>query len=246
MTIKSGYSSFGRELNVVYEQEEIASLKIDIKADNSNLLDVIMEICQQVEVGFNLILEEDASLTLSFYTGRDKTKEVLISLDMDTASDMTYYKDTANTGNVFYVLGQSFKEGEKHVFEFFITGDEQGTERKEVFVDLSDMTRKRPDGSEMPLDEYKDALWAKLMTNVDGVLGEEVIESTIPGTYQNSYQVEYEIGDTIIQEFKALSVYMVSKITAVSQSWDEDGYELTLTCENKGVPNKEGGALRNG
>lgn len=245
---QSGYRSFGRALNVKYQNDSIKSMLVDIKADNASLLDVVLELCQQLELGVNLVLENDKSLTLTIYVGEDKSDTVLVSLDMDTASEVNYYKDTANTGNYFYVLGQSHKEGETHVFEFWLDDSDpsDSSQRSEVFVDLSDISRTRSDGSEIPLDQYKDMLWAKLMTNVDGVLGEEELESKIPNDYQNMYGTVYRMGDVITQEFRALSVRMKSKITSISRSWGEDGYELTLTCVNKGVPDKTGGALLNG
>lgn len=244
---KSGSRSFGRDLNVKYQDESIKSMKVDIKAENENLMNIVLELCQQLEIGVNLVLEDDSSMTLSFYSGEDKSEKVIVSLDMDTASEVMYYKDTANVGNYFYVLGQSFKDGETHVFEFWLDDSDpsDSTARSEVFVDLSDISRKDKNGEEIPLDKYKDMLWAKLMTNVDGVLGEEELESKIPNEYQGAYGTEYKMGDVITQEFKELSILMRSKITSVSQSWGEDGYEMTLTCVNKGRPNK-GGVLTDG
>lgn len=244
---KSGIRSFGRNLNVIYKNDEIKAKKVDVKVDNATLLDVVLELAKQIDVGVNLILNDDKSLSLEFYAGEDKSDNVIISLDMDTASEVNYYKDTANTGNYFYVLGQSFKDGETHVFEFWLDDSDpsDSTAREEIFVDLSDISRKNKNGEEIPLDQYKDMLWGKLMTNVDGVLGEEELESKIPNEYQYMYGTEYKMGDIITQEFKELSILMRSKIKQVSQSWGEDGYEMTLTCESIGIPGK-GGVLSNG
>lgn len=92
----------------------------------------------------------------------------------------------------------------------------------------------------MSTEYYRKALWAKLITNVDGVLGYEEIESKVSLKYQNEYGKLYKIGDIITQELKELSVELKSKITAVSQSWGENGHEITLTCTNVGTVDKVG------
>lgn len=236
---QSGTRGFGRSIEVQYSDESIKSEPVEIKAENETLLSVLLEICKQINAGLNFILNDDKSLTLLFYIGEDKSNDVVISLDRDTAVEVNYYKDIETEGNYFYVKGNGYQDGETEIFEF-TSGSSYGSSRKEVFVDLTSLPRKRKDGTFMSERQYKAALWAIMITSPDGILGYEEIESKVSLKYQEEYGNLYKIGDIITQEFKELSVELKSKITTVSQSWGENGHEITLICTNVGTIDKVG------
>lgn len=108
---QSGDRSLGKPINIIYSDESIKTMKVDIKADNVPLMNVILELCQQLDLGVNFVLNDDTSFSLQFYLGEDKTDEVIISLDLDTALEVNYYKDIETTGNYFYVKGNGYADG---------------------------------------------------------------------------------------------------------------------------------------
>lgn len=232
---------YDREFRIKYQQEDMKKAIVSLKADKTNLLNCVKTLCQLMEYGFTLTLEDDNSLTLYIYKGVKKP-DVILSMDRETATDVLYYNDVANTGNVFYIIGAAFEDasgssGDNPIFKYYIGDTEPtGIERREINVDYSGVSRKRRDGTQMSDEDYSKVLFTKLILNEEGYLGNEVMQSTIPTEKIDMYGRDFEIGDTVIQQYKRLSLLFETQITSVSQSWGEDGYAISITTAIKNIP----------
>ena len=232
---------YDRPFNIRYQDDSMKTVKVSFKADKTELLSCTKELCQAVDFGFTLSLEDNGDLTLYFYQGVKKP-DVILSMDRNTATDVNYYNDIADVGNVFYIIGAPLEssdgeQGDNPVFKFYI-GDVEpvGVDRREICVDYSGVSRKTKSGSQLNNTQYSKILFSKLLLNEEGYLGNEVMQSTIPTEKVSMYGKDFEIGDTIIQQYKRLSLLFETQITSVSQSWGEDGYEIEITTSIKSIP----------
>lgn len=96
---------FGRNLNIIYSSEDLKSLTLSFENNYNDLFDNIKKVCQQLDLGFKLMLEQDCSFSLHIYDGLDLSNEVKLSMELDTSTAMMYFKDSSGEANVVYVMG---------------------------------------------------------------------------------------------------------------------------------------------
>ena len=96
---------FGRNLNIIYSSEDLKGLTLSFENNYNDLFDNIKKVCQQLDLGFKLILEQDCSFSLHIYEGLDLSNEVKLSMELDTSTAMMYFKDSSGEANVVYVIG---------------------------------------------------------------------------------------------------------------------------------------------
>lgn len=96
---------FGRNLNIIYSSEDLKSLTLSFENNYNDLFDNIKKVCQQLDLGFKLMLEQDCSFSLHIYDGADLSNEVKLSMELDTSTAMMYFKDSSGEANVVYVMG---------------------------------------------------------------------------------------------------------------------------------------------
>lgn len=96
---------FGRNLNIIYSSEDLKGLTLSFENNYNDLFDNIKKVCQQLDLGFKLMLEQDCSFSLHIYDGLDLSNEVKLSMELDTSTAMMYFKDSSGEANVVYVMG---------------------------------------------------------------------------------------------------------------------------------------------
>lgn len=96
---------FGRNLNIIYSSEDLKGLTLSFENSYNDLFDNIKKVCQQLDLGFKLMLEQDCSFSLHIYDGLDLSNEVKLSMELDTSTAMMYFKDSSGEANVVYVMG---------------------------------------------------------------------------------------------------------------------------------------------
>lgn len=117
---------FGRNLNIIYSSEDLKGLTLSFENNYNDLFDNIKKVCQQLDLGFKLILEQDCSFSLHIYDGLDLSNEVKLSMELDTSTAMMYFKDSSEEANVVYVMGDDETIVEEVVLGFEVEYGEEG------------------------------------------------------------------------------------------------------------------------
>lgn len=214
---------FGRNLNIIYSSEDLKGLTLSFENNYNDLFDNIKKVCQQLDLGFKLMLEQDCSFSLHIYDGLDLSNEVKLSMELDTSTAMMYFKDSSGEANVVYVMG----DDETIVEEVVLESKEKKAERKETFLSVSDV--KRGDLSE---SAYRAILRSKVLEMKESFKATVSVESSLTPQNRIQYGEHFLIGDIITQEFKDFGVESVSRVTGVSQMWSIDGYTVAIISSN--------------
>lgn len=101
-----------------------------------NIKEKVQEKCKKYNWGYKVILEID-KLYFSLYKGTDRSKTVIFSYKYENLKTTKYVEDDSNLANVALVGG----EGEGSARLKNISGEAEGIDRYEIFVDAKDISR---------------------------------------------------------------------------------------------------------
>lgn len=111
---------------------EVLSEQVSYK----NVGEKIREYCTKYGWGYKMVLN-GSILNFLLYKGTDRSNTVFFSDDYENLDTTTYTEDATHLGNVALVGG----EGEGSERSRNVSGNGEGTDRYEIFVDAKDITR---------------------------------------------------------------------------------------------------------
>ena len=126
---------------VASEDPNILNLTLDRQFTGDNLYDVIVEICEKNQLGFQ-IYQSDGQFKFSLYFGTDRsfdqdTEEVVaFSKEMENLISSEYLESDAFLKNVTLIGGEG--EGDDRVYTEI--GSASGLDRREIFTDARDLS----------------------------------------------------------------------------------------------------------
>lgn len=227
--------------NFIFEESsdpKITSLTMNTQFTGDNLYDVVYDECQERDLGFRIVLNNDNQFVFSLYAGKDRSYNqsenpfVIFSPRYENLINSEYYTDNSDMKNITLIGGQG--EGSERVYTTYGSGS--GLDRRELFTDARDLS---PDG--ITSDQYNANLQSrgkqKLSEHTDLVLFEGDVEPV------NSYiyQEDYDLGD-IVEVENEYGITGTSRITEVIACQNESGYSITPTFDMIGIDeNTEGG-----
>lgn len=129
----------------------IESLSIRMQFTGDSVYDAVRKICDSVDIGFKVSLNQNNQFEFKLYSGKDrsygqnKNMFVVFSPNFDNIIDTNYYESKKNLKNVSLVGG----EGEGADRRTVVVGDEDltGLDRREIYTDARDLSSETQDGT---------------------------------------------------------------------------------------------------
>lgn len=112
--------------------KEVTTEQISYK----NIKEKVQELCKKYNWGYKVILEIK-KLYFSLYKGTDRSETVIFSSEFENLKATKYVEDSTNLANVALVGG----EGEGSERSKDVSGEAEGVNRYEIFVDAKDVSR---------------------------------------------------------------------------------------------------------
>lgn len=194
-----------------------------------NLLEAIQSICESLNYGFKVTLE-NKQFVFSLYKGVDRSENqnsvprVTFSPEFDNLVSTDYNWDETNYKNVALVMG----EGEGAARRRQTVGSASGLDRYELYVDSRDVSSN--DGT-VTEEDYQAQL------NQQGVeaLAETAIVETFDGEVISGmtyiYNQDFFLGDVVTAE-NEFGIRAAVRVTEVIESEDATGYKIIPTFNN--------------
>ena len=215
------------------EDTRITSLEINAQYTGDDLYTVISELCQQNNIGFQIVLNDSFQFVFSLYVGENRSYSqsenpfVLFSPEFENVIDSNYLCSSVDYSNVTLVAG----EGEENNRKTLLVGDTdaEGLYRRELFTDARDLSSQQ-DGQTLSNDQYTELMRQR----GNEVLHENRIMRTFEGEVETTrlfvYGEDFFLGD-IVQIANAYNMEYTSRIVEIVFSEDTNGYSVFPSFE---------------
>lgn len=204
-----------------------------IQVSCKNLMNYTDELLKQYGLSARVTLNDDSKmLEYGVFEGTDRSAEVIFSQDFDNLIQSDYEHDTSTERNIAFVGG----EGEGIARFFSLVGDKQGIERREIFVDASDINKDYLDEQNIEKqytdEEYKKMLDAEGKQSISVNTAIDIFTGSINATFGNwILNEDYFLGDIVTLQDNRLGKYAAVRITEVTEVQDENGYSIDAKYE---------------
>lgn len=203
-----------------------------------NLLKFTDEVLQEFKCGALMRIDINSlEMIYDLYEGKDRSvgnssgnipltfsQDFENLLNVDFSVDTTYYKNLAVVG------GEG--EGLARFFTLYRPDLTTGLDRREVFVDASNLNRKYMDGDEeksYTAVEYSDMLKGQAQTELREQITTEIFNGEINITNNEyRYRQDFGLGDLVTVQDNRLGLYKKVRILRATEVQDNDGYILTF------------------
>jgi len=201
---------------------------ISAQYTGDNIYDVIVTICQDRGIGWNVSLDLDnKQFVFYLYKGVDRSYNqsvnpfVVFSADFENVLNTTYISDDSNYMNVARVAG----EGEGTARKYVTVGEASGLERYELFVDARNTSSN--DGKVSDSD-YKTLLEEAGKEKLSEHQLVESYEGEIESGQNYTLGVDYNLGD-IVEVVNEYGMEASTRIIEIIENEDETGNRIVPT-----------------
>lgn len=212
---------------------KITGLTIDTQYTGDNLYDVIHDLCDENNIGFQVILNNQNNFVFWLYAGTDRSYAqtentyVIFSPSFDNIINSNYYTSKATLKNVALVAG----EGEGNSRKMTTVGESSGLDRRELFTDARDVSSDTESGT-LSTTDYTAQLKAKGEQALSENVATIAFESEVDATRIFQYGIDFFMGD-IVQIVNEYGIEGSAYITEFIISQDESGYTTYPTFQMK-------------
>lgn len=209
--------------NFVFEKsddEVITQIKIDKQYTGDNFYDLIVDLCDEFDLGFKITLNKNKQFVFKLYKGVDRSYEqterpyVVFSPNFDNLLNTKYYGSIINYKNIALVAG----EGQGSSRKTRTVGSAEGLERRELFVDARDLSSDGVSGA-----AYNKKLDQRGIEKLMEYALDESFEGGTDPTIIYVYGEDYFLGDTV-QIMNEWNIEAVARIDEIIFSQDTTGY----------------------
>ena len=203
-----------------------------------NILDLVCNLCDTHNLGFRTLLSlKNRLLIFDLYQGVDRTLNngkvapVIFSRSFENILEQHYTHSKSNLKNVAFVAGQG--QGDNRVT--IATGDAEGYDRRELYVDARDLSNMETEGDvEKPIDPliYLMMLIQRGDEKLEDCLEITTFDSKINVTGNNKYKVDFNLGDKVTILDKSWGIQLDSVISEIEEVYEEDGFKINVTFGN--------------
>lgn len=208
---------------------------IGFQATYKNLLVILQKIAKQMQYGFRLRPDFNAkTMTFEVYKGIDRSMaqsdraRVIFSEEYNNLNRAVYEENEQVYANVCYVGGRG--EGEER--QYVVVGDTESTgyDRREIFVNGSDIT-----SDDMTDDEYLEALKQRGLDKLaENALYNSIECEAIPyGNFE--YGTDYDLGDIVTIKKESWDIGENLRITGITEVY-ENGTQTIQPTFGEPVP----------
>lgn len=221
--------------NFIYEDTEdsgITSLTVEEQYEGKDLLEIISSICEDKEIGFKIVLNDNNQFVFSLYKGIDRSYEqdvlpwVVFRPDFENTLNTNYAEINSEYKTITLVKGtETIKteddEGRSSSEEVDVTrviGTGSGLSRREIYTQATDVRRE----DDMSHSEFI----ALLDKKGNDALKEHNVKRTFDGEYETTrmfkYKRDFFMGDTL-QVANEYGMEAPCRITEFIYSQDSGG-----------------------
>ena len=217
---------------------KITRLTIDTQYTGDDLYTVIKALCEENNIGFKILLNEENQFVFSLYAGADRSYDqtenpyVVFSPNFENIINSNYFSSKANLKTVTLVAG----EGEGSARKTTIVGSGTGLNRRELFTDARDVSSDTEDGT-LSDAEYMEQLKSRGTKSLAEHIVTTAFEGEVEATRLFKYGEDFFIGDIvqIANEYGNEGSAYISELI-ISKSKDE----LAIYPTFKTISEKEG------
>ncbi len=201
--------------------------------------DVIEAFCQNKQIGFKVVLNNNKQFVFSLYSGADRSYSqnlnpyVVFSPNFDNIMNSSYLESDIEFKNVALISG----EGEGADKKTTIVGNSSGLERREVYINASDVSSRTEDGEEsIPDTTYLEMLKERGNEELSKLIYIKTFEGEVDATRMFVYGKDFFMGD-ICQIVNEFGIEAKSRVGEIIFSHNEDG-ETTIPTFTIVTPSK--------
>ena len=205
---------------------------ISAQYTGAGLLETWQEICKAHGLGFRAVTADHGIIApaLEIIQGIDRSEgqsvnsPVIFSAEFENLLSSTYVRDTVNYKNVALVAGEGEGKNRKTVS----LGTASGLARRELFVDARDLSSNE---GEIPEAEYTAQLSARGAEKIAEHQITQAFDGEIDTANNFILDQDYTLGDIVTVE----NEYRIRKnvrVSAIMETWDNQGYTAIPTFEN--------------
>lgn len=228
--------------NFIFEEnsdERIASLTLEAQYVGDNLYDAICDICDSNEIGFQITLNDNNQFVFKLIIGEDRSYAqtdntfVVFSTDWDNVINSNYLVSNRTEKNVVLISG----EGEYPNKKTSSVGDVSGLERRELYIDASDVSSEKEDETTMTDSEYISALNQRGEEELASYKKTRIYDGEMDANQMFVFGKDFFIGD-IVQLKDEFGNESSARISEMIYSKNKTGFSYYPTFEILG--NEEG------
>ena len=203
------------------DDPEITSLYFTESYNGADILKIISDVCDDKNVGFRLIFDENWNMIFELYLGKHRTMDqsenvpVVFSPSYDTLKNSNYFTSIETYKNMMYV-----SIDETTYISVFLDSENEpsGLERREVHIDSEDLSENKKSN----LTENQIREKAKKVLKEDHKK-QTAIEGEIVPNVLYEYGTDYDVGDRV----NLTDIYGNSQVVRIT--------EVVITCDATGL-----------
>lgn len=208
---------------------------------NDNLMVYSDALLQEYNMSAKVILSADASkLEYVCFEGIDRSmnnssgiESIIFSTDYDNLIESDYISDETNIRNMALIGGEG--EGLDRFYSA-IESDQTGIDRREIFIDASNISQKYEDENEEEQSYTDEEYKAMLDSRGKQELAQMVQVNSFSGIIDSSFgnwvlNRDYSLGDIVTVQNNQIGIYANVRITETTEVQDENGYSVSLNYE---------------
>lgn len=207
---------------------------VTIELWGETVLEVLTTLLEPCGIGFSVILNELNELVFSLKIGTDRSYKqelnpwVIFSAQYENLVDTSYSEQHSTYKNVALIKGdEDFDTGviakASYAFE-----DVTDLDRKEIFVDATDIGREDENGNPISEGRYQELLIQRGKETLNGLRLIKTFEGGVETHTSFTFNQDYYLGD-IVQIVTPTGVESSARITEVIRSFNDSGLDTVPT-----------------
>lgn len=219
---------------VASSNEEIKKLTIRAQYTGDNLYDVVLQICNANDLGFDVTLDLENNFVFTLTKGenrsydQDKNPYVVFSPKYENIINSDYLESIKTLKNVALVAGEDRGSARRTR----IVGSASGLARRELYVDARDIQSETSEGT-IPDNEYNGLLDQRGSEKMSDHTYTKVFTGEIEATKMFVYGTHFFKGDVvqIVNEYDMESKVRVSEVVRVQDTNGKSMYPTFQVVE---------------
>lgn len=214
----------------------IEALEIEGTWTGDTLYDLINEICEEYQLGWQITLNwSDHYFEFQLYDTTDRSYDnendnpfVVFSPSFENIINSNYYESNRDYKNVALVAGEDEGVGKVRRTTVVDLASQTGLHRREMFVDARDLQSELEDGTQMSDAAYIQTLQTRGKNKLADCEDAAYFEGEVEATQTFVYGEDFFLGDTV-QVKNEYGIEAKSRIQEIIFSQDKDGYTVVPT-----------------
>lgn len=211
----------------------IDTLTIQAQFTGDVLYDAIKNLCDSVEIGFMITLNNNNQFVFKLYSGINRSYDqndnpyVVFSPNFENIVNSNYFKSKKEFKNVTLVAGEGEGDNRKTV----VVGEtkSKGLDRRELFTDARDISSTTSDG-DLSSSQYNYLLSQRGYENLSENKIQQAFDGEVEATQMYRYGEHFFMGD-IVQLENEYEMQSKVRIIEFISSEDKNGFKNYPTFE---------------